>query len=156
VLDAAGPWGTGPFTLAEGFSSISNICAIMQSNPLECTWLTVSEDRTPYVVLNANNRYWNREREPRLEKVVFRNDLSPQEALKLCISTEGQVDIVTEVSPENAGLVRASQFAKLVAVDANEVVAGVFNCFKSDVNFNDRRIREATTSVVCSEQQCRF
>jgi len=51
------------------------------------------------VVLQANIDHWNRERGPRLERVTFRNDLSPEEALTLVCDTEGEVDIVTEVSP---------------------------------------------------------
>jgi len=37
VIDAPGPWGTGPFTLVEGYSSISTRNAIMKADPYTCT-----------------------------------------------------------------------------------------------------------------------
>ena len=55
------------------------------------------------MVLEANRDHWNTERGPRLERVVFRNDLSPAEALELVCSGEGEVDIVSEVSPPTPG-----------------------------------------------------
>jgi peptide/nickel transport system substrate-binding protein len=57
-------------------------------------------------VLEANRDHWNTERGPRLERVVFRNDLSPAEALELVCSGERDVDIVSEVSPADARRVR--------------------------------------------------
>ena len=42
------------------------------------------------VMLEANRDHWNTERGPRLERVVFRNDLSPAEALELVGSGEGR------------------------------------------------------------------
>ena len=53
MIDAPGPWGTGPFTLVEGASSISTRCAIQRAEPFACTWLIESEDRTDEVVLEA-------------------------------------------------------------------------------------------------------
>ncbi len=123
MIDAPGPWGTGPFTLVEGYSSISTRCAIMRSDPFACAWLIESEDRSKQLVLEANRNHWNLERGPRLERVIFRNDLSPSEALELCISTDGEIDIVTEVSPADAQRVLASQYASLVGCDANRVPA---------------------------------
>jgi peptide/nickel transport system substrate-binding protein len=148
VLDAPGPWGTGPFILKKGYSSIFTDIAIISTKPFTCTWLTEKEVRTPKVVLKANTNYWNKDRGPRLESVVFRNDLSPEKALDLCISTEGQVDIVTEVSPTDAERVRESPYANLVAVNSNQVVAGIFNRFSEDIPFNDWRMREALNLAV--------
>jgi peptide/nickel transport system substrate-binding protein len=151
-LDAPGPWGTGPFILAKGYSSIQNVPALINQKPFEATWLTVKEERTPMVVLEANQNYWNKKRGPRLENVVFRNDLSPNEALHLCMTTEGQVDIVTEIQPRDARKVIGSKFAKLVNEKGNQVLAGVFNRFKQDVDFNNRNLRLAINLAVDREE----
>jgi hypothetical protein len=79
------------------------------------------------VVLEANHDYWNVERGPRLERVVFRNDLSPAEALQLVCNTEGEVDVVTEVAPSDARRVSESEHARLVRVDAMRVLVGVIH-----------------------------
>ncbi|MDQ0219175.1 ABC transporter substrate-binding protein [Peribacillus cavernae] len=143
MLDASGPWGTAPFILSEGYSSIENKIAIITRKPFACTWLTEAEDRTSVVRLEANPNYWNKKRGPRIERVVFRNDLSPEQALELCTSTEGHVDIVTDVEPADASGVVSSACAKLISVDANQVLAGTFNRFAKDSSFHDRRLREA-------------
>ncbi len=148
MIDAPGPWGTGPFTLTEGYSSISTRCAIMRPDPFACTWLIESEDRSERLVLEANRSHWNIERGPRLERVVFRNNLSPAEALDLCISTDGEVDIVTEVSPADAERVLASEYANLVRSDANRVLVGIINRYPSDVPLQDQRTRKALNLAV--------
>jgi len=148
VIDAPGPWGTGPFTLVEGYSSISTRNAIMKADPYTCTWLIESEDRSPRLVLEANRNHWNHERVPRLERVVFRADLSPAEALEACVSGDGEVDIVTEISPAAAARVKASEHADLLAFDANRVLVGVINRYPSDAPLGDARVRRALNMAV--------
>jgi len=148
VIDAPGPWGTGPFTLVEGYSSISTRNAIMKADPYTCTWLIESEDRSPHLVLEANRNHWNHERVPRLERVVFRADLSPAEALEACVSGDGEVDIVTELSPADAARVKASEHANLLAFDANRVLVGIINRSPSDVPLDDTRVRRALNMAV--------
>lgn len=110
--------------------------------------LIESEDRSPRLVLEANRSHWNLERGPRLERVIYRNNLSPAEALELCISTEGEMDIVSEVSPADAERILASEYAKLVACDANRVLVGVINRFPLDIPLNDVRVRKALNLAV--------
>jgi len=99
----------------------------MKTDPFTSAGLIESEDRSARLVLEANQSHWNHERGPRLQRVVFRNDLTPAQALELCISTEGEMDIVTEVSPADAARVLNSQYAKLVECDANRVLVGILN-----------------------------
>jgi len=148
VIDAPGPWGTGPFTLTEGYSSISQRVVVMSANPFTSAGLIESEDRSPRLVLEANRSHWNLERGPHLERAVFRNDLSPAEALELCISTEGEMDIVSEVSPADADRILASEHARLVACDANRVLVGIINRSPSDVPLNDKRVRQALNLAI--------
>src|SRR5438876_10868138 len=97
----------------------------MKTDPFTSAGLIESEERSPRLVLEANRSHWNIERGPRLERAVFRNDLTPAQALDLCISTEGEMDIVTEVSPADATRVIASEHANLVVCDANRVLLGI-------------------------------
>ncbi|MQA14302.1 MAG: ABC transporter substrate-binding protein [Pseudonocardiaceae bacterium] len=128
MIDEPGPWGTGPFTLVQGASSILTRNAVMSADPYTCAWLIESEDRSPDLVLEANLDHWNREaRGPRVQRAVFRNDLDPAEALDRCLSTDGEVDIVTEVSPADAARVQASEHAGLITADANRVLACIIN-----------------------------
>jgi peptide/nickel transport system substrate-binding protein len=149
VIDAPGPWGTGPFTLVEGYSSLDTIMAIQRVRPdFVATNLITGEDRTPRVVLEANPTH-NSGRTAQLERVVFLNDLSPQDALDAVCDREGEVDIVTEVSPADAGRVEASEHARLVAIDANRLLVGIFNTWPSnDAPIHDERVRLALNLAV--------
>nr|WP_272495809.1 ABC transporter substrate-binding protein [Bacillus pinisoli] len=136
--------------LTDGYSSISNVQAVINEEPFSSTWISTKEERTPYVVLDANPYYWDKKRGPRLDRVVFRNDVSPEAALHLCMTTEGQVDLVNVVKPKDASKVLASRFAKLVNVNGNKVVVGLFNRFKHD--YKDRRLRLAFNLAVNRER----
>ena len=149
MIDAPGPWGTGPFTLVEGHSSIDTVMAIQQVRPeFVATNLITGEDRTPRVVLEANREH-NSGRAAKLEQVVFVNDLSPAEALGAVCDREGEVDIVTEVSPADAQRVQDSEYARLVTIDANRMLTGIFNAYESnDAPLHDVRMREALNWAV--------
>jgi len=148
VIDAPGPWGTGPFTLTEGYSSLEVEVALVQADPLACVWLPTSQPRSERLVLEANPDHWNLERGPRLERVVFRNDLSPAEALDLVCTTESEVDVVTEVAPADARRVSDSEHAKLVRVDAMRVLVGVINRDAEGAPLHDPRARRALNLAV--------
>ena len=112
------------------------------------TNLITNEDRAARVVLEANRAH-NTPRTARLERVVFRNDLTPQQALVAVCEREGEVDIVTEVSPADAQRVEASEHGRLVTIDANRLLVGIFNTWASnDVPLGDVRMREALNWAV--------
>ncbi|MDQ3947052.1 MAG: ABC transporter substrate-binding protein [Actinomycetota bacterium] len=106
-------------------------------------WLPTGTPRTERVVLEANRDHWNAERGPRLERAVFRNDLSPAEALELVCTTEGEVDLVSEVSPADVQRVLDSEHAQLATVDAMRVLVGIINRGADDVPLEDLRARQA-------------
>jgi len=148
VIDEPGPWGTGPFTLVQGASSITTRPAIMNVEPFRASSIIESEQRDPQVVLEANLDHWNRAaRGPRIERAVFRNDLTPDEALRLVCDTEGEVDIVTEVSPADAQRVLDSAHARLVVSDANRVLVGILNR-GSDAPLHDVAVRRALNMAI--------
>lgn len=116
-------------------------------DPPFSTWLQ-TEHRTPQVTLKANTGYWNRDRGPYLQEVVFRNDLASQKALDLVCDTEGEVDIVTEVQPKDANRVQSSAFAKLASVDAIRILVGVLNRDSERFPLGDKRARQALNLAI--------
>lgn len=97
-------------------------------------------------MLKANPHYWNTKRGARLEKVVFLNDVSQKDAIEKVCYREGEVDIVTNVSPFEAGKIKKSPNAKLVVANAMRVVAGIFN--RNNDLINDMRIRQALNHAI--------
>lgn len=128
--------------------------AITQMEPFAATWLQ-REDRTARVSLAANQNYWDKDRGPRLQEVVLRNDLSPEKALDLVCTTEGEVDLVTQVLPADAERVENSEYARLVSVDAVFAVAGVINRDAEGLPLADRRARLALNLAVDRERLVR-
>jgi ABC-type oligopeptide transport system substrate-binding subunit len=119
------------------------------------TNIIVAEDRSPRVVLESYREH-NTEREARLARVVFRNDVTAAQALECVCDRDGEIDIVTDVSPADADRVNASQHARLVTTDANRVVVGIFNLWPGrDVPLTDRRAREGLSMAVDRERLCR-
>ena len=104
-------------------------------------------------MLEAFPEHWNKERGPRLEKVIFRNDISPAEALDLICNTEGEMDIVTEVAPADVEKVEDSEYARLVTTDAMRILAGVIN--RDAEPFGDARARKALNLAVDREKLIR-
>ena len=80
--------------------------------------------------------------------MVFRNDIEQRQALDLVCDSEGEIDIVTEVSPADAARVQASAYAKLVTIHSHRVVVGIFNRDAPDLPLNDQRARLALNLAV--------
>src|SRR6266446_1621779 len=94
MIQGAGPWGTGPYKLVEGFS--------------------LPDKRADRVVLEANPEYWDKTRLPRLQRLIFDNTLAQHDAVELVKTSEGNVDLVSELSPLETLRVAESPFAKVV------------------------------------------
>ncbi len=129
MIRGAGPWGTGPYRLVEGFST--------------------PEKRSDLVVLEANPNYWDRSRFPRLKRIVFDNTLSQKEAVELVRSGEGRVDLVTELSPLETLQVAQSPFAQVVKNRGGlRTVFGQFNSRKAQSPWSDLRLRQAANHAI--------
>ena len=129
MLDMAGPWGTGPYKLVEGFS--------------------LPEKRSDRIVLEANRAYWDRSRLPQVQRIIFDNTLTQAEAVELVKSTEGRVDLVTGLRPLETLRVARSPFAQVVkARAALESVFGLFNMRKTGSLWHDRRLRHAVNYAI--------
>jgi ABC-type transport system substrate-binding protein len=124
MLDGAGPWGTGPYKLVEGFS--------------------LPDKRADRIILEANLDYWDKTRMPRLHRMIFDNTLEQHDAVELVKTSEGRVDLVTGLSPLETLRVAQSPFAKVVkARGALVSVFGMFNMRKAGSPWTDVRLRQA-------------
>jgi peptide/nickel transport system substrate-binding protein len=96
------------------------------------------------VVLEANPAYWDASRVPRLQRVVFDNTLGQKEAVELIKTSEGQVDVITGLSPLETLRVAQSPFATVVKNRGSlETVFGRFNMRKQQSPWQDIRVRQA-------------
>jgi len=137
MLDMAGPWGTGPYQLVEGFST--------------------PEKRADRVVFEAHTAYWDPTRRPWLQRIVFDNTRGQKEAVELVKTAEGQVDLVTELSPLETLRVAQSPFAQVVKNRGTLMtVFGFFNMRKADSPWRDLRLRRAVNLAINREDLIRY
>jgi len=129
MLDGAGPWGTGPYRLVDGFS--------------------LPNKRSDRLVLEANQAYWDTTRWPRLQRIVFDNTLEQHDAVELVKTSEGRVDVVTGLSPLETLRVAQSPHAKVVkARDTLMSIMGMFNMRKIGSPWLDVRLRQAANYAI--------
>jgi ABC-type transport system substrate-binding protein len=128
---------------------METVMAIQRVRPtFVATNIITGEDRTPRVVLEANRGH-NTGRKAKLERVVFFNDITSEQALDAVCDREGVIDIVTEIGPGDVARVRASEHAKLETIEANRVLLGIFNTWPDTGRpLSDVRVREAINLAV--------
>jgi ABC-type transport system substrate-binding protein len=105
--------------------------------------------RSDRVVLEANTNYWDRNRFPQVQRVVFDNTISQHEALEHVKTGEGRVDLVTDLSPLETLRVAQSAHAKVVKNrGALMSVFGLFNLRKTGSPWRDVRLRQALNVAI--------
>jgi peptide/nickel transport system substrate-binding protein len=115
------------------------------------------KQRADRVVLEANGDYWDPSRKPRVQRVVFDNTLSQQEAVELVKTGEGRVDIVTELSPLETLRVAESPFAKVVKNRGSLMtVFGMFNMRRTGSPWRDVRLRQAVNVAINRDDLIRY
>lgn len=101
--------------------------------------------------------YWNPHRLPRLHRIIFDNTLGQKEAVDLVKSGEGQVDLVTELSPLETLRVAQSPFAKVVKRRGSLLaIFGQFNMRKTGSPWTDVRLRQAVNFAINREDLMRY
>ena len=70
-------------------------------------------------------------------------------------TTEGEVDILTEVAPEDAARVEESEHARLVSIDAMRCVVGIINRDAEGLPLGNKRARQALNLAVDRERLVR-
>ena len=137
MLQGAGPWGTGPYQLVEGFATPAQ--------------------RSDRVVLEANLAYWNPARFPRLHRIIFDNTLGQKDAVELVKTTEGRVDLVSELSPLDTLRVAQSPFAQVVKNRRSlTTIFGLFNMRRVGSPWRDVRVRQAMNFAINREDLIRY
>jgi peptide/nickel transport system substrate-binding protein len=113
--------------------------------------------RSDRVVLEANPNYWDPKRLPRFKRIVFDNTLGQEEAVELVKTSEGRVDLVTEIRPLDTLRVAESPSATVVKNRAALVtVFGLFNMRKAGSPWQDVRLRQAANVAINREDLIRY
>ena len=73
---------------------------------------SLPDKRTDRVVLEANPEYWDTSRLPRLQRIIFDSTLAQQDAVERVKTSEGRVDLVSELSPLETLRVAQSPFPR--------------------------------------------
>jgi peptide/nickel transport system substrate-binding protein len=128
-VSEAGPWGTGPFRLVEGGALVGK-----------------PSDRA---VLEAYEGYWNPQY-PKVRKVIFENLLAKdrKEAMRLCMESEGELDIVSHIRPLDTLKVAESRFAKVVKSKDTISLYGFINQRVKGSKWRDIRLRKALNYAI--------
>lgn len=113
--------------------------------------------RADRIVLEANLDYWDTSRLPRLQRIIFDNTLEQHAAVELVKTGEGQVDLVTGLSPLETLRVAESPFAKVVkSRGALMSVFGMFNMRQAGSPWHDVRLRQAANLAINREDLIRY
>jgi peptide/nickel transport system substrate-binding protein len=119
--------------------------------------VSLPDKRSDRVVLEANLDYWDRDRFPRVQRIVFDNTLSQKESVELVKSSEGRIDLVTGLSPLETLRVAQSPFAAVVKNrGALVTVFGQFNMRKTGSPWHDVRLRQAVNYAINREDLIRY
>jgi ABC-type transport system substrate-binding protein len=105
--------------------------------------------RSDRIVLEANLDYWDKTRFPRLQRIIFDNTVEQRDAVEMVKTGEGQVDLVTGLSPLETLRVAQSPFAKVVKARGSLLsVFGMFNMRKVDSPWHEVRLRQAANYAI--------
>ena len=125
MIDAPGPWGTGPFELVSGTSTIT--------------------ERDDEVVMVPNENYWNPARKPTV-RIIYDNAISKADAIQSVADGAG-IDVVFDVTTDEAHAFSSDE-GKIQRKAAKTVLAGVFNGNKPNSPWNDLEVRKAANMAV--------
>ena len=127
MIDAPGPWGTGPFVLTEGVSLI--------------------DSRSDRVVMEPNPTYWNPARKPSV-RIVYDNVIGKAEGIRSVAAGDGRVDVVFDLTPEEAKGFPASDKGKIQTKFAKAILTGVFDERREDSPWRDPATRRSLNLAI--------
>jgi len=118
---------------------------------------SLPNQRSDRVVLEANGAYWDTTRLPRLQRIIFDNTLAQRDAVELVKSSEGRVDLVSELSPLETLRVAQSPFARVVKSRGSlGSVFGRFNMLKTGSPWRNVRLRQAVNFAINRDDLIRY
>src|SRR5215510_11491731 len=113
--------------------------------------------RSDRLVLEAHGGYWDPKRSPRFKRIVFDNTSGQEDAVELVKTSEGRVDLVTELRPLDTLRVAESPSATVVKNRAALVtVFGLFNMRKAGSPWQDVRLRQAANVAINRDDLIRY
>jgi peptide/nickel transport system substrate-binding protein len=113
--------------------------------------------RSDRLVLEANLDYWDPQRFPRLQRIIFDNTLDPEEAVERVKTREGAVDLVTGLRPLDTLRVAQSPFAKVVKSRKNLwSIFGFINMRKTNSPWHDVRLRQTVNFAINRDDLIRY
>jgi len=119
--------------------------------------VSLPNQRSAQLVLEAHRGYWDPKRLPRFKRIVFDNTQGQEEAVELVKTSEGRVDLVTELRPLDTLRVAESPSATVVKNRASLVtVFGLFNMRKTGSPRQDVRLRQAANVAINREDLIRY
>ena len=98
--------------------------------------------RSPQVILEPNETYWDPNRKPAV-RIIYDNAISKQDAIHAVAGGTGQVDVVMDLTIEEARALKGDGHGKIQAKPAKTVLAGVFNENKPGSPWRDPELRRA-------------
>lgn len=104
--------------------------------------ISTLEERSPEVVLEPNATYWDPSRKPSV-RIVYDNAIAKADALRSIEAGDGKIDIVMDVTLEEAKAFNGGGNGAIVANDAKTVLIGVFNERKQGSPWRDVELRRA-------------
>ena len=105
------------------------------------------KSRSPEVVLLPNETYWNPDRKPSV-RLVFDNIISKADALKAVAAGDKTLDIVTQLTPQDAKAFNGHGNAHIVTDNAKTVIAGVFNQTQANSPWKNIKLRQAMNRAI--------
>ncbi len=105
------------------------------------------DKRSPEVVLDPNESYWNPDRKP-VVRLVFDNIMSKADALQAVAAGDKKLDIVTQLTPADAKAFDGKGKAHIQSKDAKTVLAAVFNQTAADSPWKNIKLRQAMNMAV--------
>ena len=105
------------------------------------------DKRSPEVVLDPNENYWNAERKPTV-RIVFDNIMSKADALKAVAMGDKKMDIVTMLTVADAKAFDGMGKAHIQSKNAKTLLAAVFNQTDAKSPWKNIELRKAMNMAI--------
>jgi peptide/nickel transport system substrate-binding protein len=109
--------------------------------------ISTLDTRSPQVVLEPNLTYWDPKRTPKA-RIIYENAISKEEAIRSVAAGDSKVDVVADLTPEEAHAFEGGSVAAIHSQPAKTVLAGVFNENKPDSPWRSLEVRRALNIAV--------